>query len=139
LISKAREYLGTPFHAGGRVKGVGVDCGGLLACVMQDLGHEVSAQPISSPGQALAAILAAASQRAELVWQVPAPFDGTVLRTGDFLVFSSMALPGHCGLLTGEGTFIHAYDSPSVRRVVETPLDERWQARIHAVFRIWHR
>ncbi len=34
----AREYVGTPFHHQGRVKGVGVDCVGLVLCVARELG-----------------------------------------------------------------------------------------------------
>lgn len=38
VVAVAREYLGTPFHHQGRVKGVGVDCVGLVMCVARDLG-----------------------------------------------------------------------------------------------------
>jgi len=31
VIAEAQSYLGTPFHHGGRIRGVGVDCGYLLA------------------------------------------------------------------------------------------------------------
>ena len=30
LIAEARTWLGTPYHPEGRIKGVGVDCGGLV-------------------------------------------------------------------------------------------------------------
>lgn len=42
IVDKAREYLNTPFHHQGRVKGVGVDCVGLVICVGKELGYASS-------------------------------------------------------------------------------------------------
>ncbi|MBI5427255.1 MAG: C40 family peptidase [Nitrospinae bacterium] len=41
IVRKAREYLGTPFHHQGRAKGRGVDCVGLVVCVLRELGLEI--------------------------------------------------------------------------------------------------
>jgi len=38
VVEVAHEWLGTPYHTGGRVKGVGVDCLTLLAEVFQEAG-----------------------------------------------------------------------------------------------------
>ena len=38
LLAVAHTWLGTPFHDGGRVKGVGTDCGCLLAEVFAEAG-----------------------------------------------------------------------------------------------------
>lgn len=38
-VALARSYLGTPFHHQGRLRGVGVDCVGLVLCVARELGH----------------------------------------------------------------------------------------------------
>ena len=38
IIQTALDYLDTPYHHQGRVKGVGVDCAGLVICVARDLG-----------------------------------------------------------------------------------------------------
>ena len=38
IVLTARTYLGTPCHYQGRVKGVGIDCVGLIVCVGRDLG-----------------------------------------------------------------------------------------------------
>ena len=48
IVAKAREYVGTPFHHQARMKGVGVDCVGLLFGVGRDLGlawRDVGAYP----------------------------------------------------------------------------------------------
>lgn len=36
VIEVARSYLGTPFHDGARLKGVGIDCAQLLAAVYSE-------------------------------------------------------------------------------------------------------
>lgn len=38
IIQEAIEWLGTPFHCGSRIKGVGVDCAQLLAAVYHEVG-----------------------------------------------------------------------------------------------------
>ena len=38
IVAEARTWLGTRFHHQGRVKGVGVDCAGLIVCVAQAVG-----------------------------------------------------------------------------------------------------
>lgn len=129
LVATAREYVGTPFHFGGRLKGVGIDCGGLLACVVQELGLAVEIPRTYDRTQTLAPILRALEGRCDRIT------NGS-LREGDILVFASRSLPGHCGLYTGEDSFIHAYDSPSVSEVVETPLSDVWRDRIAFVYRL---
>lgn len=37
-VEIARSYLGTPYHHQARVRGVGIDCVGLLICVARELG-----------------------------------------------------------------------------------------------------
>ena len=38
VVAIAHEWLGTPYHTGGRLKGVGVDCLTLLAGVFSEAG-----------------------------------------------------------------------------------------------------
>lgn len=38
VVKTAHEWLGTPYHTGGRVKGVGADCLTLLAGVFEEAG-----------------------------------------------------------------------------------------------------
>lgn len=38
IVDTARQWIGTPWHHQGRVKGVGVDCVGLVLCVARELG-----------------------------------------------------------------------------------------------------
>lgn len=39
IAKTAREYIGTPYQHQGRLKGVGIDCVGLLICVGKDCGY----------------------------------------------------------------------------------------------------
>lgn len=38
IVAEARSWIGTPYHHGGRVKGVGCDCGTLIAGVYERTG-----------------------------------------------------------------------------------------------------
>lgn len=58
-------------------------------------------------------------------------------RPGDVLVFRIGRGQAHCGIYSSLGwceSVIHADARSAVRRVAETPLDERWQRRIVACF-----
>lgn len=46
VLQIARTYLGTPFHDGARIKGVGIDCANLLAEVFAEAGM-IPAQEIA--------------------------------------------------------------------------------------------
>ncbi len=128
LIQTARDYIGTPFHFGGRLKGVGIDCGGLLVCAAGELGMKLEVDPAYTRQASFDALRNALDRHANQI-------KGARPSKGDILLFSARMMPGHCGLFTGEGTFIHAYDSPSVCAVVETELDEGWQDRIVRIYR----
>ena len=127
LIQKAREYIGTPFRFGGRLKHIGVDCGGLILCAVTELGLSPEAPTNYTRQTALQTLQETLNQHCQKV---------ETQQPGDILLFATKQLPGHCGILTAQNTFIHAYDSPSVSQVTETPLDARWQSRVIAVYRI---
>ena len=41
VVREAKTWLGTPFHHQGRLKGVGVDCAGVIVCVAKELKLKV--------------------------------------------------------------------------------------------------
>jgi hypothetical protein len=124
VVAAARGWLGTPWHHQGRLRGVGVDCGGLIVCVAQGLGLPVqdhppgySAQP---DGVTLRAVIEA--QCARLV----------ELEAGAVVLMRWHAQPQHVGfasVLPDGFALIHAWAS-GPRRVVEHLIDEEWGARI---------
>ena len=38
LVAEAESWIGTPYHTGGRIKGVGVDCLTIVVCVFEAAG-----------------------------------------------------------------------------------------------------
>ena len=49
LIAEAKEWLGTPYHTGGRVKGAGCDCGA-SGDTGADRSHQPALQRTGTPG-----------------------------------------------------------------------------------------
>lgn len=130
IVATAREYIGTPWVHCGRVKGVGIDCSGLIDCVLGELGVKTGA-PTAYPldGDFDAMIDGFRRVCRELR-------DDEPLNEGDFLVFRNnlvgvrVPMTNHCGIYTGPGddTVIHAWGSPrSGRKTVETPMDAFWR------------
>lgn len=125
VVDVAREYLGTPFVHQGRLKGVGIDCVGLLTCVAKELGltnHDCTTYSRYPDGVTLCRELEKC-----LVSVREA-------RLGRVVVFwiKRADLPTHAGILTDVG-MIHTYQS--VGKVVEHVLDAKWRRRITRFFR----
>ncbi len=126
ILAAARGWVGTPFRHQGRLKGVGVDCVGLVAGVARDVGIAVRDRTDygrvpdgRSLGQALGEQL------------IPLP--ATAARPGDVLLTRIRRDPQHVGILGEHGSLIHA--CAGAGRVIETRLDERWWPRVLAAFR----
>lgn len=93
LIRLSREQLGTPYRYGGSSPGEGFDCSGLVFYVHSRNGLYI---PRSTDDQFSASTA------------VPL----NAIRPGDLLFFRiSDAKPGHVGIYTGHGQFIHAPSS----------------------------
>lgn len=126
VLAEARTWLGTPFRHQGRVKGVGVDCLGLVVGVGRSLGlsqADGTGYPRQPDGRALLSGLDAA--------YVPLPLGQQ--RAGDILVLRIRREPQHLALVTERGGMIHVH--AAVGRVVETGLDAGWAARLVAAYR----
>jgi NlpC/P60 family putative phage cell wall peptidase len=126
IVAKAREYVGTPFHHQGRLKGVGVDCIGLVVCTYRDLelSHKDSLGYSKFPdGKTLEAGLTQSLDRIPVEEAVP----------GDVLVFRMRAHPCHIGIKTDHGV-IHTY--AGLGKVVEHRIDDFWQRRLCAAYRL---
>lgn len=126
FIAQARTWLGTPFHHQARLKGVGVDCIGLLTGVAEEFGMDVSNIPSAySRAPDVDMLFREIAQSGHLErTSTPAP--------GDVVFFRVFGQPTHFGLLTENG-FLHADASFGV---VEVPLDDRWRSRIVGTYKI---
>lgn len=123
----ARTWLGTPYHHQGRVKGVGVDCVGLLIGVAHELklsDFDLQGYAARPEGDSLRALCA---NHMREITQVD-------LRAGDVLLFKFDAHPCHLGLLTAPDVVIHAY-LPR-RKVIEHRLDDAWWRVLASQYRL---
>jgi cell wall-associated NlpC family hydrolase len=123
ILYEARTWIGTPFHPGGRAKGVGVDCIGVVVGTMQALGlpiQDVVAYPMRPNG-----VL-----RRELNRQ----FDRVrEAQLGDVLMMSFEREPHHVAFLAG-ASIIHCY--AQVRRCVEQPYTDYWRDKVRGTYRL---
>lgn len=128
-ISTARTYLGTPFQHQGRLKGVGLDCVGLLICLGKELGLFDSQLEYTGYRRRPDGVLLTELMNLHL----GAKPDGDLIKPADVLLIR-VRQPQHAVLVTDIRplTVIHAV----ARGVVEHRFDERWQRRIMAVYRI---
>ena len=119
IVEAARAWLDTPFHHQARLKGVGVDCVGLvigvareLALVPQDL--DVLGYPRTPDGTSLMATMR----------QHMTEIDRAAMQPGDVIVVSFDRDPQHLAILGdyrhGGLSIIHA--AGNTGRVIETRL-----------------
>jgi cell wall-associated NlpC family hydrolase len=129
-VAEARSWIDTPFAPNGQQKGLAVDCGHLLVAVAHALGLPHIQPERQQPGlYDPAKLFAALEQDCE---RLP---EGSPMEPGDVLVFSIRGEPIHSGICTGPLTMVHAWDTFSVQRVVEMPLDSWWQRQLHSIWR----
>lgn len=125
IVRAARKYLGTPFHHQGRLRGIGVDCVGLLVGVAQDCGieHVDSMAYNKRPdGKTLQREIEKSCTRIPL----------TEAMIGDILLFRFLGEATHVGIMSDKG-MIHTYQG--VGRVVEHGLRPPWTNRLCGAYR----
>lgn len=132
MIKVARAWLGTPYIHQASLKGVGCDCLGLIRGVWREVeGTEPEKTPAYSSSWA-------ETGKQELLLNVAnshfKPVITSMRMPGDLIVFRIRpnAVAKHCGIMSGPGSFIHAYDG---NIVVECRLTKFWVDRIAGVFR----
>ncbi|AOJ62497.1 hypothetical protein WJ32_08520 [Burkholderia ubonensis] len=124
VVDEARTWIGTRWQHQGRLKGVGVDCAGLVVCVMRNVGVEVRDVDgyTRRPDGSLLDIVRAQTEPAD-VWCA-----------GDVAVFQWDNDPCHLAIMTGPNSIIHAHALS--RGVVEHDLDPKWRMAIVGVRRV---
>ncbi|PPB79752.1 NlpC/P60 family putative phage cell wall peptidase [Albidovulum inexpectatum] len=129
VISAARAWLGTPYHDQASLRGVGCDCLGLVRGVWREVvGPEPAGLPPYSAdwGEVGRREYVLRECRARMI-EVAKPQPGCVL------VFRMVpgAVAKHLGVLTRDGTFVHAYERTGV---IEEPFTRAWARRVAAQF-----
>lgn len=116
IIDAARGWRDTPYRHQGRLKGIAVDCVGLVLGVCKELELECadvsgySSRPDGTP-------------LPELQRQTLEVAPGQQ-RPGDLAVFHWEQAALHVGILTGPDVVIHAF--ALARKVTEHRLDAKW-------------
>lgn len=123
-ISKAAlAMVGSPFHAQGRLPGIGLDCIGVVVCVARELGvphSDLTAYPMRPNGM-LQPLL---DQQLVRVHREP--------REGDVLLMSFAGAPHHVAVMVDGGRIAHAY--ATVRKCVVQSYTDHWRAKVRAVY-----
>lgn len=127
VVRMARTWLGTPYHHQGRVKRVGVDCGGLVIGVATEL--ELSQFDINGYGGR-----PNGDSLVKVCQEQMTPITLEQLSPGDVLLFKFEAHAGHLGIYLGDNTLIHSY-MPR-RKVVEHTLDAWWWGQVAGQYRL---
>jgi cell wall-associated NlpC family hydrolase len=126
FVDEARSWLDTPYQHQGRLKGVGVDCIGLLVCVAHTLGLSTADMRDYGrrPDGRLRPMLEAHLE----------PVPVLDAQAADVALFAWQAVPIHVGILTAPDHVIHAY-LPN-RKVIETRIDEKMRAQMAFAYHI---
>jgi len=138
IVSKAREYLGTPFLHQGRVKGKALDCVGLILCVAEELGlNDVDGNLLLrtsyvdySPQPAGRYVHDQCRERLQIKPILNLlPGDVVTLRLPDNPTHTCIV-----GEIEGQGlSLIHCYNGGN-NVCIEHRMDNRWQRRIVGAF-----
>jgi hypothetical protein len=137
IVREARTWVGTPYRHAARLKGVGVECVGVILGVGTALGHISPLADLAflkyrgysrvpNPRRMLQGMCEYLVRRDEPVGVIPP--DGSI---GWFQWRED--LPMHLaivGTFDQRRTMIHAFNL--VDRCVENTLDEVWLARVHS-------
>ena len=122
IIRCARTYIGTPVIHQGRLKGVGIDCVGLIVCVGRELGINIT-EPPPEYGRIIRDHRIATLMNEQFIGPKK------TWNPGDILVLGWRKFENHLGIATDEGV-IHA----SRKFVVEHILGEPYTSKIMSVY-----
>lgn len=137
-LAVARSFLGVPFLHQGRNPAVGIDCVGLGVLYLRELGIEVrdrtayDRNPDGTLRDELVRVMGPPVAEGPGCWKHAQPGDVLSIRFANL----SRVPERHVAIaseLYSQPAMIHA-DS-SQKRVVEHPMDARWQRRVIGVWR----
>lgn len=129
IVEAARGWLGTPWHHQARVRGVGVDCVGLVA----EVGREVGLEVADVTGYRR---MPTGRELRQALTKHLIEIDPEHARAGDVLLFNYAQAGGeaHVAIVTAPGQMIHAYEPDGA--VIEHSIGAKWGRRIAGAFRV---
>ena len=113
VVAEARRWLGTPYHEGADIRGVGVDCGMLIVRVFVDLGLGPPFDPRPYPPD----WMIHRDDEKYLRWLTETCREVEAPQPGDIAIFRFGRCYGHGGIIAGAEprSIVHAYaDADSV-------------------------
>ena len=119
IVREARSWLGTPYHHQASLKGVGVDCVGLVRGIWRELtGYDPVPNPpaYSSDWHSVAdrdSIIDLGKEKMLVISRDAEPSVGDVVA----LAMLRRSAATHVGVLTADGTMIHAAQGSGVSEV----------------------
>lgn len=128
IIEVAKTYSKTPWHHKGRLKGIGIDCCGLIICSCNECGLYIAEPENYGLGDEIEILVSTVSKYADLLPE------NDEMQLADIIIFRSRLMYNHCGLYSGNNNFIHA--DQGTGRVSETELDSKWRRRMHSTHRL---
>lgn len=143
IVARARGWLGTRFHHQGRLKRTeahkgGVDCLGLLVGVADELQlRDVHGLLLSASDELDYSHQPDSRKLKRTLDTILLPVSSEAIMPGDIVLLRVEHSPQHLAIVSdcgGKLGIIHAF-APA-RAVVEHPLDDLWQGRIEAAYRI---
>lgn len=146
IVTEARHWIGTPFHHQGRLRGVGVDCVGLVIGICESLnlhsraldkkGRKVPFTALDEQGYAPEPQGNLLRTKLDAFLE-PIPADS--MKPGDIALFVMARHPQHVAIIgdyPGGGlSLIHAYSPRG--GVCEHGYNEKWQRRIVSAYRFY--
>lgn len=123
ISAAALAMVGSPFHAQGRLPGIGLDCIGVVVCIARrlDVPHsDLPAYPLRPNGM-LQPLLDAQLVRVQREPQ-----------EGDVLLMSFAGEPHHVAVMVDGERIVHAYQT--VRKCVVQSYTDHWRAKVRAVY-----
>lgn len=130
VVAVARGWVGTPFHWGQAVKGVGCDCLGFVGGVAAELDRpEAVAVAVQNYRKV---------EPRRLKARMTALFDRvSEALPGDLLLIGINGKPMHLAIYCGDGRMIHTY-SKGPGKVIEVPMRRNWSAAVDSIWRWRH-
>ena len=126
VVESAKSFERTPWRHGARIKGLGIDCTGLVICSFNECGAEIEDIYDYSLFDEFTKLVRTLNRYCDKVSRKVLP--------GDILLFRGDDMLNHVGIVTDEKNFIHAYSVPSVMLVTIQPYDAYWKQRLRGIY-----
>lgn len=112
IIEIAKQYINTPYHECGMIKGVGVDCGSFIACVFNEAGL---IPKIQLGNYSVNVHLHKNDQTYfNLIKQYAKPVERETPLPGDLILYQVAKAINHCAIVLDYPNIIHAVQKVGV-------------------------